>query len=194
MTKMDEEQIKNFSARVIVPNVEVTPNSVLLPNAVRVTVITQNTSKSNVVKVTATSQWSRIPFIQRKDILAVSWGNGHAFSGNRAVATNRIASTMANFPKLHDAVPNTGLAYSVNISAMYSPKNPGITNYVQKLTVTTNLTINKKGTTNVVAKYGHTTIKIGSISVSISPKGIGTPSISFGKGVEEFVAYTSFTK
>lgn len=164
--------------------------SSLAPPKLRLTVTVTQGRYSNERIVIAHAKWLTPPLIKRKDMLAIAWGNGHAFKNHQSNITNFYKPSLPVFPKLDNAEPNYGLGYKFNVLAPPA-KGSVLENSIESVTLTATLAVDKAGTTNVVAK--HTTYKLGSISVSFGPKG-PTPSIGFSAGVDTTVATTSFRK
>lgn len=128
---------------------------------------TNSKSKYNIQTIAV---WKSAPFIKSKDQFALAWARNYAlitYSSNSYWRTSSGQSVAVSSP-VSEIVPNAGVAYEYqcgNSDSNFS-FNPW---YVQINAVISRAKGNGNNPANVVAKYAHKTVSLGSIGVSISP-------------------------
>ena len=138
---------------------------------------------------TSKAQWLSVPTVRSLDLLAIAWSDNFTMHASDCKAYYSILGYVSGKTQLENTVPEAGVSYQVETSHTSNYANYPISYVVEHAYVKK---INSTDTANVMTKYAHKTLTIGSLSSSIT----GAPSISFSISLtgtyNTMVASTSF--
>lgn len=138
---------------------------------------------------TSKAQWLSVPTVRSLDILAIAWSDNFTMHASDCKAYYSILGYVSGKTQIENTVPEAGVSYRVETSHTSNHANYPISYVVEHAYVKK---INSTDTANVMTKYAHKTLTIGSLSSSIT----GAPSILFSISLtgtyDTMVASTSF--